>query len=170
MVQALVEAGKVEAKRVREHRQGHPQARGAGQHGHRPRRGRPAHQAPQRRSPGGHGGRQQRRGSISPASTARASTCSSSDFAPRPPRRSPAGLGKHLAATPRRHLLPLPQAGQDARRTSSNCWTRPTTTSSAREPSPPERPSRRQAMSETAVTRTVLVANRRGASCPRRRR
>ena len=42
-------------------------------------------------------------------------------------------LGKHLAATSRRHLLPLPQAGQDARRTSSNCWTKPTTTSSDRD-------------------------------------
>ena len=50
------------------------------------------------------------------------------DFAARPAGRSPAGLGEHLAPTARRHVLPIPQAGQDRRGHPATAWTKPTTT------------------------------------------
>ena len=114
MVQSLCDAGKVDAERVREHRQGDPEARGVGQHRHRPRRGRASHQASQRRSPGRHGGGQQPRGRFRQPRRRSGPSVLPVDFASRSARRPLAGVGEHLPATSRRHVLPIPQAGQDA--------------------------------------------------------
>ena len=40
------------------------------------------------------------------------------DFPARPARRPPSRVGEHLAAAPRRHVLPLSQAGQSRPKTS----------------------------------------------------
>ena len=96
-----------------------------------------------RQHPGGRFRQPRRRGraSVLPA-----------DFAARPAGRSPAGAGEHLAAASRRHVLPIPQAGQER-------GGHPTTIERSR-----QQPVRivNAAMSESKVTRTVVVTDPAG--------
>ena len=161
--------GKGRSRRVREHRQGHPQARRTGQHRHRPGRGRA-------RTP-----------SI-PASIAWSapwpSAATGVDFA------SLDGETVHLffllispPDRPGDHLRALENISRQLRddtfcRFLKQAKTRgrhPATVGGGRQPPvrlvirAPEPPRPWPTMPETTVTRTVLVANRAGVARPRRR-